>query len=81
MLGRPAAARSRGRSICSPSDAGVTPEGTVNYTYDAANRRAMVTVAGQTAISYSCHNADRVTAITQRAVSIGFAYGDANRRT
>jgi hypothetical protein len=41
----------------------------------------MVTVAGQTAISYSCHNADRVTAITQRAVSIGFAYGDANRRT
>jgi YD repeat-containing protein len=32
------------------------PEGTVSYTYDAASRRATMTVAGQTAISYSYDN-------------------------
>jgi YD repeat-containing protein len=29
-----------------------TPEGTVDYTYDAADRRATMTVAGQTQLSY-----------------------------
>jgi len=35
----------------------VTPSGTISYTYDAADRRATMTVAGQTAISYTYDNA------------------------
>jgi YD repeat-containing protein len=31
----------------------VTPEGTLTYTYDDAGRRASMTVAGQTAVSYT----------------------------
>ena len=38
-------------------------------------------VAGQTAISYSYDNTDRLTGITQGSASVSFAYDDANRRT
>ena len=58
-----------------------TPEGAVSYTYDAAARRATMTVAGQTAVSYSYDNADRLTGIAQGSTSVALGYDDANRRT
>jgi YD repeat-containing protein len=58
-----------------------TPEGTVDYTYDDAGRRATMTVAGQTAVSYTYDNADRLTGITQGSASIAVSYDAANRRT
>jgi len=47
----------------------VTPEGTLNYTYDAANRRATMTVAGQTAVSYTYGNADRLASCSSSTCS------------
>ena len=43
----------------------VTPEGTVDYTYDSAGRRSTMTVAGQTLVSYTYDDADRLTGVTQ----------------
>src|SRR5262249_60211031 len=59
----------------------VTPEGTVSYTYDAASRRASMTVLGQPTINYSYDQADRVTQITQGTAVVSFAHDNANRRT
>jgi RHS repeat-associated protein len=52
----------------------------VTYTYDAAGRRATMSVPGQTQISYGYDNADRLTTITQGSAIISFAYDDAGRR-
>lgn len=52
----------------------------VSYTYDAADRRATMTVAGQTAVAYTFDNADRL-GITQGGASVALAYDHANRRT
>jgi RHS repeat-associated protein len=57
----------------------VTPQGTVNYTYDKASRRATMTVVGQPQVVYTFDTANRLTAITQGANSVGLAYDDANR--
>src|SRR5262249_40623327 len=59
----------------------VTPEGTVSYTYDAASRRASMTVLGQPTVNYSYDQADRVTQITQGTAVVSFAHDNANRRT
>jgi RHS repeat-associated protein len=59
----------------------VTPEGTVNYTYDNASRRATMTVVGQTQVTYSYDNANRLTTITQGTDTVTIAYDDADRRT
>ena len=59
----------------------VTAEGTVSYTYDAASRRATMTVAGQTAVSYTFDNADRLTGVTRGGASVTIAYDDADKRT
>jgi len=59
----------------------VTPEGTIGYTYDAANRRATATVTGQTAVSYTFDNADRLTGVTRGTASVSIAYDNADRRT
>jgi YD repeat-containing protein len=58
-----------------------TPEGTVTYTYDDADRRATMQVAGQTSISYTYDHADRLTGITQGSASVTIAYDTADRRT
>ena len=42
-----------------------TSQGSVTYTYDAAGRRASMTVAGQSSVLYSYDNANRLTQITQ----------------
>ncbi|NGZ08702.1 MAG: hypothetical protein CV088_04845 [Nitrospira sp. LK70] len=59
----------------------VTPEGTVNYTYDNASRRATMTVVGQPQVTYTYDNANRLTGITQNANTVTIAYDDADRRT
>jgi RHS repeat-associated protein len=40
-----------------------------------------MTVAGQTAVSYTYDNANRLTAVTQGTASVGLTYDDADRRT
>src|ERR1700722_7089635 len=57
-----------------------TSQGTVDYTYDAAGRLATMTVAGQTAVSYSYDNANRLTSITQGTSVVSLTYDDGNRR-
>jgi RHS repeat-associated protein len=59
----------------------VTPEGTVNYTYDNASRRATMTVVGQTQVTYTYDNADRLTQIQQGTSTVAIAYDIAGRRT
>jgi RHS repeat-associated protein len=58
-----------------------TPQGTVTYTYDADGRRATMTVAGQSAVSYGYDIAHRLTAITQGAAVVALSYDDADRRS
>ncbi len=59
----------------------VTPQGTVNYTYDNASRRATMTVVGQTQVVYTYDNANRLTTITQGTSTVTIGYDDADRRT
>jgi RHS repeat-associated protein len=59
----------------------VTPQGRIDYAYDAADRRTSMTVQNQTPISYAWDDGDRVTALTQGARSIALAYDQANRRS
>ncbi len=58
-----------------------TPQGTVNYTYDADGRRATMTVAGQTAVSYAYDDAHRLMSITQGTAVVAMTYDDAGRRS
>jgi len=59
----------------------VTPEGTVNYTYDNASRRATMTVVGQTQVTYTYDNAERLTQVQQGTSTVTIAYDIAGRRT
>jgi len=59
----------------------VTPQGTVSYTYDDANRRNSMTVLGQPQVTYGYDTANRLTTITQGPTVITIGYDDANRRT
>ncbi|HEU4890869.1 MAG TPA: RHS repeat-associated core domain-containing protein [Vicinamibacterales bacterium] len=58
-----------------------TPQGTVSYTYDKADRRATMTVAGQLAVTYGYDAANRLTSITQGSATVTIGYDNANRRT
>jgi RHS repeat-associated protein len=58
-----------------------TPQGTVSYGYDNANRRTSLTVLGQPQVSYGYDNADRLTSLTQGTATLTIGYDDANRRT
>ncbi|RDU94540.1 hypothetical protein DWV00_33475, partial [Trinickia dinghuensis] len=51
-----------------------TPQGSVSYAYDAANRRTSFQVAGQSGVTYAYDNADRLTTITQGSAQVGFTY-------
>lgn len=59
----------------------VTAQGTVNYTYDNASRRATMTVVGQTQVVYTYDNANRLTNIQQGTSNVVIGYDDADRRT
>lgn len=58
-----------------------TPEGAVDYTYDADGRRASMTVAGQATVTYTYDNAHRLTSISRGFATATFAHDDAGRRT
>ena len=58
-----------------------TPQGSIAYGYDNANRRTTMQVAGQAQVSYTWDNANRLTAITQGSSAVGISYDNANRRT
>jgi YD repeat-containing protein len=58
------------------------PQGTINYTYDAAGRRQNVTIAGEAQpIVYGFDNANRLKSITQGTNVVGWNYDAANRFT
>lgn len=59
----------------------VTPQGTINYTYDNASRRATMTVVGQPQVVYTYDNANRLTTIQQSTSTVTIGYDDADRRT
>jgi RHS repeat-associated protein len=59
----------------------VTPQGQLDYVYDAANRRTSMTVAGQTAVTYTYDNANRLTQVQQGTSTVTMGYDDADRRT
>jgi RHS repeat-associated protein len=67
----------------------VTPQGTVSYAYDAAGRRASMTVPSHGTIAYTYDAANRLTLMTHTpaapavgsAQSVAFVYDTANRRT
>src|SRR5262249_22670484 len=58
-----------------------TPQGSISYTYDNANRRATAQVAGQPQIVYSFDNANRLYQITQGSSVVGITSDNANRRS
>jgi len=58
-----------------------TPQGTVSYTYDAASRRATMTIAGQAAVTYSYDDANRLTSVTQGSATVSVTYDNADRRS
>jgi RHS repeat-associated protein len=53
----------------------------VSYTYDAADRRATMTVAGQPTVTYDYDNANRLTSVTQATSTVTFTYDDVDRRS
>ncbi|MGB8414566.1 MAG: hypothetical protein WCE23_17255 [Candidatus Binatus sp.] len=58
-----------------------TPQGSITYQYDNANRRQTMQVAGQPQVVYGWDNANRLTGITQGNSAVGINYDNANRRT
>ncbi len=59
----------------------ITAQGTVNYTYDNASRRATMTVVGQTVVTYTYDNANRLTQMQQGTSTVTIGYDNADRRT
>jgi len=58
----------------------VTPQGQIDYAYYANGLRKSMTVAGQTAESYTWDAANRLTQIAQGATTVGLTYDESNRR-
>jgi RHS repeat-associated protein len=56
-----------------------SPQGAVSYTFDNADRRATMTVAGQSQLVYTFDNADRLTDMTQGASHVGVTYDNGDR--
>jgi YD repeat-containing protein len=57
------------------------PLGTVNTSYDSANRRAALQVVVQSQVSHGFDNANRLTREMQGSQSAGLNYDSANRRS
>ena len=53
----------------------------MDYTYDDAGRRETMAVAGQTAVSYTYDNANRLMGITQGTATVTLTYDNAGRRS
>lgn len=58
-----------------------TPQGTVSYTYDNADRRLTMDVPGQSQVVYGYDDADRLSSLTRGSSSVAIGYDDADRRT
>jgi RHS repeat-associated protein len=58
-----------------------TPQGTVAYSYDAAGRRASLSVSGQPDVNYTFDEANRLTQINQNSSTVSFTFDSAGRRT
>ncbi len=59
-----------------------TPQGTVQYSYDAAGRRTSMTVSGQTnPVSYSYDKANHLVQVAQGLNLVAIGYDTAGRRT
>jgi RHS repeat-associated protein len=58
-----------------------TPQGSISYSYDNANRRQTMQVAGEPQEVYGWDDANRLTGITQGSSAVGINYDNANRRT
>ncbi len=59
----------------------ITPQGTVSYTFDTADRLQTITVPGQTAYTYGVDDAGRLQSISQGASTLFSAtYDNANRQ-
>ena len=59
----------------------LTAQGTVSYTYDGADRRATMTVAGQPSVTYGYDDANRLTSVAQRTSTVTITYDDVDRRS
>jgi RHS repeat-associated protein len=59
----------------------LTPQGTVEYQYDAIGRRTTMTVNGQIPVSYQYDSASRLTQVAQGTQVVGLGYDAAGRRT
>ncbi len=57
-----------------------SPQGKIDYKYDAAERRSQYTINGGTPIQYQFDNADRLSTITYGSLVVGVGYDTANRR-
>ena len=57
-----------------------TAQGQLDYSYDAASRRASATVAGQAALTYAYDNANRLTGLTRGSDTVGLSDDAADRR-
>lgn len=58
-----------------------TPQGRIDYQYDAAGRETTMTVAGQPTVTYTYDAGDRITQIAQGTSSVIFGYDAGGRRT
>jgi YD repeat-containing protein len=58
-----------------------TPQGSITYGHDNGNRRSTMQVSGQSQVSYTWDNANRLTGIAQGSSAVGINYDNANRRT
>lgn len=59
----------------------VSPQGTVDYTYNANHRRTGMTATGQSSVSYVYDVLNRLTSMTQGAQTYGYTYDAVGRRT
>ncbi len=57
------------------------PNGTVEYTYDGADRRKKLIVPGQEAVEYTYDEANRLTELARGTEKIKLGYDNANRPT
>ncbi len=58
-----------------------TPQGTIKYGYDEANRRTSMTAPGQEAVKYTYDEANRLKELKRGSQTVSFAYNEANLPT
>ena len=59
----------------------LTPQGTVQYTYDALGKRTSMTANSQSSVGYQYDATSRLTQVSQGPQIVGLAYDAVGRRT